>query len=712
MMDFYIYHAEGFPLELGRAPKKVRNAYQRTVIPALRSAPNVADPPRIKKLDGYKHRHSSTRSCSVWRLRVSDDYRLVYSVDQVDRVVTMLMLDHRTKVYERLGANDNGEPGVRIVARAEELLEREPMPEEIGQAELILATTQPEPTAPVPDRPLPEPLDPEKLESWGVPAIYHQDLQAARTEGELLALGSKVPVLERVLNGLWPPRIEEIIQKPVRMALEPSAVESAADGGQSLESFLLKLDDDQKAFVARFDGGRPKGPWLLKGGPGSGKSTVALYCIQSLVRGANAQLSLDDKPLRILFTTFTNSLAHASTDLLKALSVQGGKHTIDVKTVDSLALASLPRDWIKMKVEGKPRRYMQAALAECKKSDPNFSFSLTDAEFLMEEIDWVIVGQGLTTAEEFLAAERAGRGRALGQQQRRLVWRLFEAYRRRMREAEVCLFSERLQQAAEHVAPAYEYVFIDEAQDLKPVAIRFCIGLCQNPSNVFLTADTNQSIYGNGLSWSRVASDLRFQGRARILQRNYRTTAEIWKAITPLAPDAEDADRETLDGETVFRGSFPILARYSNSKSLGVRLNSYLHEALRLERVAPGCAAVLCPTYKEMNEVIQLVNPQFNAKAMYSSDVDLSHPGVKVLTMHAAKGLQFPVVAVVGVETGRLPLPAADGIDVAEHNARQRRLFFVACSRAMRRLIVFANRDRPSPFIAGLSDEQWDIEDL
>lgn len=626
----------------------------------------------------------------------------------------MLMLDHRAKVYERLGANEKREPGVRIVARAEELLERQPTPEEIGQAELALAVTQAKPTAPAPDRPLPELLSPEKLASWSIPAIYHEYLQTARTEGELLRSESFVPgdVLERVLNGLWPRIIEEIIQQPVRMALEPSLVQSAADGGQSLESFLLKLDDDQKAFVARFEGGRPKGPWLLKGGPGSGKSIVALYCIEALVRGANEQLPLDDKPLRILFTTFTKSLANASTHLLNVSNIQGGKHIIDVKNVDSLAFGRLPQEWKAMKAEGEPRQYMLAALTECKKSDPNFYFSLADAKFLEEEIDWVIVGQGLNAADDYLAADRVGRGRGLGQQQRGQVWQLFEVYRRRMREAGVCLYSERLQKAAEQVTSAYDYVFIDEAQDLKPVAIRFCIGLCHKPENVFLTADTNQSIYGNSLSWVKVATDLRFQGRARILRRNYRTTSEIWKAITRLAPDAMDTDRETLDLETVFRGPFPILARHSDLKSLGVRLNSFLHEALRQERVAPGAVAVLCPTKIEMNQVISLIDPRFNARAMKSREVDLGHPGVKVLTMHAAKGLEFPVVAVVGVEEGRLPLAVAEGMDIAEHNAQQRRLFFVACSRAMRRLIVFANRDRPSPFVVGISDEHWEIEDL
>jgi superfamily I DNA/RNA helicase len=269
-----------------------------------------------------------------------------------------------------------------------------------------------------------------------------------------------------------------------------------------------------------------------------------------------------------------------------------------------------------------------------------------------------------------------------------------------------------LQVAAQHVRPEYDYVFIDEAQDLKPVAIQFCIGLCKKPRNVFLTADTNQSIWGNGMSWTKVSSQLNFKGRARILRRNYRTTTEIWEAIKQLAPDTVDTDRETMDVETVFHGPWPVLARYSDSEQQGTRLNAFLHEALRMERVTLNCAAVLCPTQSAMDRVVEMIDSRFNAKAMKSSEVNFTHPGVKVLTMHAAKGLQFPVVAVVGVPAERTPLAGTEGNYELEYNARQQRLLFVACSRAIRRLILFESRDRPSPFLKRLTDERWQIEDL
>lgn len=102
----------------------------------------------------------------------------------------------------------------------------------------------------------------------------------------------------------------------------------------------------------------------------------------------------------------------------------------------------------------------------------------------------------------------------------------------------------------------------------------------------------------------------------------------------------------------------------------------------------------------------------FVSELVLGVDVDLHDPRaerVSLLTLHAAKGLEFRVVFLVGCEDGLLPhrfsFDEAGDIDIAE----ERRLFFVGLTRARERLfLTYARRrhwrgelcDRsPSPFL-------------
>jgi DNA helicase-2/ATP-dependent DNA helicase PcrA len=71
---------------------------------------------------------------------------------------------------------------------------------------------------------------------------------------------------------------------------------------------------------------------------------------------------------------------------------------------------------------------------------------------------------------------------------------------------------------------------------------------------------------------------------------------------------------------------------------------------------------------------------------------------ISLLTLHASKGLEFPVVFIVGCSDGLLP------IRWATETSEERRLFFVGVSRAQKHLYL-SHRDSPSSFLRPLGPD-------
>jgi DNA helicase-2/ATP-dependent DNA helicase PcrA len=100
---------------------------------------------------------------------------------------------------------------------------------------------------------------------------------------------------------------------------------------------------------------------------------------------------------------------------------------------------------------------------------------------------------------------------------------------------------------------------------------------------------------------------------------------------------------------------------------------------------------------------------------MYEPDIfDRRAQRVALMTLHASKGLEFPVVFVTGCEEGLIPFRPPDK-DAASDEEEERRLFYVGLTRAKERVFLTYAQTRilygeqrssnPSPFLFDINEE-------
>lgn len=682
---------------------------QKAVVKAITELEEDPVTPRgntIKPLSGWE---------DLWRYRVGD-FRIIYEVDHGSRMLRLLAVGPRASIYDRFHPDDWSPPGEPAEFSARPVQEKD-------WTEAWQAWSRP---APQKER-LPRKLTPSLLKRWRVDPCYHPPLVRCLYAEDLVNAGEAgVPadVIGRVMEGLFPADATQIAKQPDRRLLDPADLLRYAEG--DLSDFLLRLDEKQEPFTHW----ALAGPTLIKGGPGSGKSTVALYRVRALVKHA-----LDERGEMpsILFATFTRALINSSRSLLQQLlrdelnltPEEPLPKTIRVTTLHSTAkwIAHTTGKQFEMADDEQKEEALHLARQRLRAVGLGDQAQARHAavvaglrdEYLLEEFDWVVEGQNCRTLEEYLAAARVGRGIPFPVSWRTAVWELYRRFHEHLLSQNLYTWSYLLQVALDHVRAGgfrqrWQYVVVDEAQDLPPVGLALCVELCEEPSGLFLTADANQSLYNRGFRWRYVHEDMDITGRTRILRRNYRSTKEIAVAAAEILAAGEEPDAEALAQTCIHTGAYPVIYAADGSGQQAQWIARQIYNAAREDRLPPNAAAVLVNS-SSVGEPLAagLTAAGLPAVFMSSSEFDLQDPRVKVTTLHAAKGLEFPIVVVAHVEAGRLPrdTAATDPDELAAFRAEQRRLFYVGCTRAMRYLFVTYDRQVPSPFLTDLTDDCW-----
>ena len=202
---------------------------------------------------------------------------------------------------------------------------------------------------------------------------------------------------------------------------------------------------------------------LLKGVAGSGKTTVGIY----------RAIRLAEQGRHVLMLTFSKTLSSITTSLIEEL-IGPLPDNLEVRTLHSIIVELLgSRLNLAKKGEPPPQKYLRDALAEVRQTG-NAAVLKRSEKFFEEEIKRVIKGFGLKDVQEYKSIERYGRKTALAPGQREAVWRVYEAYQRRLAQAKYHDWSDAalLMLQEQPCSKRYDDIIVDEAQDLTPVDLR------------------------------------------------------------------------------------------------------------------------------------------------------------------------------------------------------------------------------------------------
>lgn len=554
---------------------------------------------------------------------------------------------------------------------------------------------------------LPVKITSEWLTSLGIPEDYHKELSSCNTEDDLLL--SKIPenYIERVIDNLFPRPVTEIIQQPDLVVFDTNDLIRYKEG--DLMGFLLRLDSEQERLVDW----ALQGPALIKGGPGTGKSTIALYRVRSIIDHNHSQGRTN---LKILFSTFTPTLAKFSEQLLQQL-LGAHMNLVQVNTADDLALRIVKLyEQVDQIAEKKQLKAMLETLIQTQ--DRFKELQRYRIDYLLDEFEWVIEGRNLESLDEYIDIARIGRGIALTKQARHKIWELYESFSKSLNDKKLWTTSKIRCKAFEIVKSGlyqerYDSVIIDEAQDLTPVSLRFLVELAKDSKGIYLTADASQSIYFKGFSWKEVHDNLQFRGRALSLRRNYRSTREISEAANTFLKTTNSGDSESLMTRSIQTGPQPILTSFDSDQNQYEIIVKFLKQMSRHFRLKVSAAAILVPSNSVGKEVAEGVSKAgIPAKFMRGSQLDLDSDEVKVITLASSKGLEFPIVALSTLDKDYPRLSQdIDEEELEEELKVARRTLFVGFTRAMRGLLVLYNKKNPSMFIKELSKDYWYIRE-
>ncbi|NDO88498.1 3'-5' exonuclease [Cellulosimicrobium composti] len=238
--------------------------------------------------------------------------------------------------------------------------------------------------------------------------------------------------------------------------------------------------------------------------------------------------------------------------------------------------------------------------------------------------------------------------------------------------------------AALRLSPAVDAVMVDEAQDFWLPWLQVAIAAVRRGrGGVLLAGDSKQSLYRYESGIDELKSWLD-DFEVFELDRAYRSTKQILEVTSALS------DQSVVRGlATAFDGP-PVDLIYSHDKAgQGDAVANDIAMLVKHEQVEYQNIGVLVTRKFLVGTVAEALKrrgiPFEVMWANKAGELDLRDPTVKVMTVHSAKGIDFDIVFLVGLEN--LPDGSSD------EDVQQGRTGYVGMTRAKDRLVITYSRD-------------------
>lgn len=447
------------------------------------------------------------------------------------------------------------------------------------------------------------------------------------------------------------------------------------------------VDKDQLDFVNKDLIGHN----ILLGAAGTGKTNIAMALL--------VKLSKKENPGKSLFVSYTKTLVNiCKNNNINQLIKE--THLFSSDSCDFFTFHSLFSKYFRMVYHIWPRiltgnellMISSQALNICKNKyhketnefDKNIENFLDEIKFI-QDFD-------IQSLEEYENTVRTGQKvKILRKEVRKYYWYVYLEYRKLLEinnydcdfNGAALLFKDIL---LKNNLPKYDNIIIDEGQDFPPSIIKALL-LLNTPNGLFLyLGDSTQEIYGTKLSWKSLGLNVR--NRITRLENNYRNTIEIGNFARDIL-NSENWDsslEEVIYPQNMVRnGIKPVLIDFKNEE---IELYFLKKILLKLEEEK---TCIL--TYQ--NTIAQKMASFLNyngLKTKYLKDnenieVD-ENTNIYTCTYHSVKGLEFDNVILMGFDDKFLENIIKWNKDEEQAISLAMRLFYVACTRAKKRLVI------------------------